>query len=141
MQTRPVTSADLARSVIAVPPMARDKDLKFDRAENEKILRHIEAGNVTTMLYGGNANFYHLAPSEYESVLGQLAEIAAPDTLVIPSAGPSLNGLHKGGVEGDCHIVRNQHATGFQGSVPSQAKFLAADDGFGFEPGADPGLA
>ena len=89
MQTRPVTSADLARSVIAVPPMARDKDLKFDRAENEKILRHIEAGNVTTMLYGGNANFYHLAPSEYESVLGQLAEIAAPDTLVIPSAGPS----------------------------------------------------
>ena len=69
--------------------MARDKDLKFDRAENEKILRHIEAGQVTTMLYGGNANFYHIAPSEYESVLGQLAEIAAADTLVIPSAGPS----------------------------------------------------
>jgi len=41
------------------------------------------------MLYGGNANFYHIAPSEYESVLGQLAEIAAADTLVIPSAGPS----------------------------------------------------
>lgn len=89
MQTRTVTTADLARSVIAVPPMARDKDLKFDRAENEKILRHIEAGQVTTMLYGGNANFYHIAPSEYESILGQLAEIAAVDTLVIPSAGPS----------------------------------------------------
>ena len=89
MQTRTVTTAYLARSVIAVPPMARDKDLKFDRAENEKILRHIEAGQVTTMLYGGNANFYHIAPSEYESVLGQLAEIAAADTLVIPSAGPS----------------------------------------------------
>ena len=89
MQTRTVTTADLARSVIAVPPIARDKDLKFDRAENEKILRHIEAGQVTTMLYGGNANFYHIAPSEYESVLGQLAEIAAADTLVIPSAGPS----------------------------------------------------
>ena len=89
MQTRTVTTADLARSVIAVPPMARDKDLKFDRAENEKILRHIEAGQVTTMLYGGNANFYHIAPSEYESVLGQLADIAAADTLVIPSAGPS----------------------------------------------------
>ena len=89
MQTRTVTTADLARSVIAVPPMARDRDLKFDRAENEKILRHIEAGQVTTMLYGGNANFYHIAPSEYESVIGQLAEIAAADTLVIPSAGPS----------------------------------------------------
>lgn len=89
MQTRPVTSADLAGSVIAVPPMARDENLKFDRAENEKIFRHIEAGKVTTLLYGGNANFYHIALSEYEAVLGQLAEIAAPDTLVVPSAGPA----------------------------------------------------
>lgn len=89
MQTRPITPADLARSVIAVPPMARDRDLKFDRSENEKIVRHIEAGGVTTLLYGGNANFYHIAPSEYESVLAGLADIAAADTLVIPSAGPA----------------------------------------------------
>ena len=33
MQTRTVTTADLARSVIAVPPMARDKDLKFDHKD------------------------------------------------------------------------------------------------------------
>lgn len=89
MQTRTVTPEDLARSVIAVPPMARDKNLKFNRTENEKIIRHIEAGQVTTLLYGGNANFYHIAPSEYESVLGELAEIAGSDTLVIPSAGPA----------------------------------------------------
>lgn len=89
MQTRSVTPADLAGSVIAVPPLARDRDLTFDPAENEKIIRHIEAGRVTTLLYGGNANFYHLAPSEYESVLDQLARLAAADTLVIPSAGPS----------------------------------------------------
>lgn len=89
MQTRPITSADLARSVIAVPPLARDSALKFDRNENEKIIRHIEAGQVTTLLYGGNANFYHISPSEYESVLAQLADIAAENTLVIPSAGPS----------------------------------------------------
>lgn len=90
MQTTPVTSADLARSVIAVPPMARDENLKFHRGENEKIIRHIEAGNVTTLLYGGNANFYHIALSEYADVLGQLAEIAAADTLVVPSAGPAF---------------------------------------------------
>lgn len=89
MQTRPVTPEDLAQSVIAVPPMARNEDLIFDRAENEKIVRHIEAGGVSTLLYGGNANFYHIAPSEFESVLGQLAEIAGPDTLVIPSVGPA----------------------------------------------------
>jgi hypothetical protein len=90
MQTRTVTTADLARSVIAVPPMARDKDLKFDRAENEKILRHIEAGQVTTMLYGGNANVYHLALDEYELLLEQLTAATAPTTLVVPSAGPTF---------------------------------------------------
>jgi dihydrodipicolinate synthase/N-acetylneuraminate lyase len=89
MQTAPVTPADLARSVIAVPPMARDRDLKFQRGENEKIVRHIEAGGVNILLYGGNANFYHTAPSEYEHILGELASIATPDTLVIPSAGPA----------------------------------------------------
>jgi dihydrodipicolinate synthase/N-acetylneuraminate lyase len=89
MQTRSVTTADLSASVIAVPPMARDHKLLFHRGENEKIMRHIEAGGVKTLLYGGNANFYHIALSEYESILGQLAEIAAPDTLVIPSVGPA----------------------------------------------------
>lgn len=89
MQTRTITPDDLSRSVIAVPPMARNQNLQFDRAENQKLIRHIEAGQVTTLLYGGNANFYHIAPSEYESVLGQLAEIAGTDTLVVPSAGPA----------------------------------------------------
>lgn len=89
MQTRSVTPEDLARSVIAVPPMARDENLQFDRSENEKIVRHIEGGDVTTLLYGGNANFYHIALSEYEAILGQLAEIAADETLVIPAAGPA----------------------------------------------------
>lgn len=89
MQTRPVTSADLANSVIAVPPMARDENLKFHRAENEKIIRHIEAGRVSTLLYGGNANFYHIALSEYEDILSQLADLAAETTLVIPAVGPA----------------------------------------------------
>lgn len=89
MQTRPITSEDLSNSVIAVPPMARDKDLKFDRSENAKIIRHIEAGNVSTLLYGGNANFYHIALSEFEDILTQLAELAGENSLVVPSVGPS----------------------------------------------------
>ena len=129
MQTRTVTTADLARSVIAVPPMARNKDLKFDRAENEKILRHIEAGQVTTMLYGGNANFYHIAPSEYESVLGQLAEIAAADTLVIPSAGPSYGvmmdqaDILKGTAYPTVMVLPHQGITTSQGVVAGLRNF------------------
>jgi dihydrodipicolinate synthase/N-acetylneuraminate lyase len=90
MQTTPITSEDLANSVIAVPPMARDENLVFDREENEKIMRHIEAGGTSTLLYGGNANFYHIALSEYENILGQLAELAGQDTLVVPAVGPAF---------------------------------------------------
>lgn len=89
MQTTPITTETLRNSVIAVPPLARDANLVVNRAENEKLIRHIEAGGVSTLLYGGNANFYHLHPSEYEATLAMLAEVAAPDTLVIPSAGPA----------------------------------------------------
>jgi dihydrodipicolinate synthase/N-acetylneuraminate lyase len=89
MQTSPVTPATLAASVIAVPPLARDNNFTVNRKENEKIVRHIENGGVTTLLYGGNANFYHLRPSEYESVLAMLAEIAGDDSLMIPSVGPA----------------------------------------------------
>jgi len=90
MQTTPVTSADLGASVIAVPPLARNTDLVFDPSENTRLIKHIESGGVNTLLYGGNANFYHIALSEYEAVLSSLAESAASDTLVIPSAGPAF---------------------------------------------------
>jgi len=89
MQTRIVTPDDLRRSVIAVPPLARDNQRKFSRAENEKIIRHIEQGNVSILLYGGNANFYHIALSEFEEILSGLREIAGEETLVIPSVGPA----------------------------------------------------
>jgi dihydrodipicolinate synthase/N-acetylneuraminate lyase len=89
MDTRAITTARLASSVIAVPPLARDAQGKVSRAENQKIVRHIEAGGVDILLYGGNANFYHLRPSEYRETLAILAEIAADGTLVIPSVGPA----------------------------------------------------
>ena len=89
MDTRPVTTARLAASVVAVPPLARDADGRISTAENARIIRHIEAGGVDTLLYGGNAILYHIRPSEYAGLLAMLATTAAKDTLVVPSAGPS----------------------------------------------------
>lgn len=89
MHTTPVTPEILAASVIAVPPLARDTSFAIHRGENTKIVRHIENGGVTTLLYGGNANFYHLRPSEYADTLAMLADIAGENTLMIPSVGPA----------------------------------------------------
>ena len=83
-----ISPADLQRSVISVPPLCRDANLKPDAVENTKLIRHIEAGGVKTFLYGGNANFYHISLSEYESVLDMLAAAAGADSLIIPSVGP-----------------------------------------------------
>src|SRR5580700_4892030 len=75
----------LAASVLAVPPLCRNSDLSLSETENAKLIRHMEAGGIRTLLYGGNANFYHIPLSEYDQVLSVLAELAGPETLVIPS--------------------------------------------------------
>lgn len=87
MQTT-ISPADLTRSVIAVPPLCRDANLQSSAAENAKLIKHIEADGVNILLYGGNANFYNISLSEYETVLDQLEAAAAADTLVVPSIGP-----------------------------------------------------
>lgn len=90
MDTRPVTPATLAQSVIAVPPLARHADLTLNHGENTRLLRYLEAGGITTILYGGNAVLGHLRPSEYASLLAALQDAAAPRTLIIPSVGPGF---------------------------------------------------
>lgn len=89
MQTSAVTPEQFSRSVLAVPPLARDDSGQVCRENNEKIVRFIEAGGVSMFLYGGNANFYHIRPSEYAATLAMLAEVAAEETLIIPSVGPA----------------------------------------------------
>ncbi|TWU60738.1 5-dehydro-4-deoxyglucarate dehydratase [Rubripirellula tenax] len=89
MNTQPFSAAQLRESVIAVPPLARDANLKIDAAENAKIIRHIEAGGVRSLLYGGNAVFYHARLSEYAALLSMLADAAGDDTVVVPSVGPA----------------------------------------------------
>ncbi len=89
MQTSPVTSADLARSVIAVPPLARNDDLTLSHAENAKLIQHLEQGGIRTMLFGGNANLYHIAVSEYREFLTLISTASADETLIVPSVGPA----------------------------------------------------
>jgi dihydrodipicolinate synthase/N-acetylneuraminate lyase len=90
MNTAPaLTTAHLERSVMAVPPLARTADGTIDPAANQQIIRHIEAGGVSLLLYGGNANIYHLPLAEYEPLLGMLAETAGAETIVVPAAGPT----------------------------------------------------
>ncbi len=89
MQTTRITQQDLAGSVVSVPPVARNADLSLNEGENRKIVEHLEAGGVSTLLYGGNALLYHVAPSQYGELLAMLEEIVSADSLVIPSVGSS----------------------------------------------------
>lgn len=93
MKTTPVTAADLRRSVIAVPPLARNADLSLNEAANRALLRHLEDGGVRSVMYGGNANFYNVGVSEYARLVDFLAEAAGADTWVLPSAGPDFGKL------------------------------------------------
>lgn len=88
MKTTPVTKEDLLRSVIAVPPLARHADFTLNRDANRVLIRYLESGGVRSLMYGGNANFYHVALSEYAATLDFLAEAAGSDTWVLPSIGP-----------------------------------------------------
>lgn len=90
MNTQPITSATLASSVISVPPLARNTDGSFNRDENRKIIRHLEAGGVKTLLYGGNAILAHVSISEYAGLLAMLTELAGENSLMIPSVGPGF---------------------------------------------------
>jgi dihydrodipicolinate synthase/N-acetylneuraminate lyase len=93
LKTTPVTPADLSASVLAVPPLARRADLGLNPDANRALIKHLEAGGVRTLMYGGNANFYHLPTSEYAATLDFIAEAAGKDTWVIPSAGADYGKL------------------------------------------------
>ena len=88
MKTSPVSAQDLQRSVIAVPPLARHDDLSLNEAANKALLGHLEAGGVRNVMYGGNANFYNVAVSEYARIVDMLAGLAGSDTWILPSVGP-----------------------------------------------------
>lgn len=90
MNPEMVTPELLARSVIAVPPLARHEDLRLNHQANRKLIGYLESGGISTLLYGGNAVFYHISLSEMEEVLRCLADSASAGTTVIPSVGPAF---------------------------------------------------
>jgi len=93
MMTSPLSLEHLQRSVMAVPPLARNADDSVNAEENRRVIRHLEAGGITLLLYGGNANFYHLPLSEFEPTLDLLATAPSDTSLVIPSVGPAYGTL------------------------------------------------
>ena len=88
MKTSKITKHDLERSVIAVPPLCRDAQLKVDATQNKLLIKHIESGGVSSLLYGGNANFYNISLAEYDETLNVLEAAAGAETWIIPSVGP-----------------------------------------------------
>src|SRR5260370_16875612 len=76
------------RWVFAAPPLARGEDGALSRAANQRMIRHIESGGLTMMMYGGNANFYHLAGRDYAETLEMLAHLPPHVSWLIPSPGP-----------------------------------------------------
>jgi 4-hydroxy-tetrahydrodipicolinate synthase len=87
MKTTAVSSADLAASVLAVPPLARRADLTIDREQNARLLDHLGAGGVRTFMYGGNANLYNMALSEFRELCDLLVALARDGDWFIPSVG------------------------------------------------------
>jgi len=90
MKTSAVTPADLAQSVLAVPPFARVRNGAAGIVENRKIVDWLIAGGVTTFMYGGNANFYNLGVLEFPLILEFLSNIAPPGAWIIPAFGPDF---------------------------------------------------
>lgn len=56
--------------------------------ENERIVKHISAGGISSLIYGGNAFLYHLDLGEFEVLLEWLSGLS-DEFRVIPSIGPS----------------------------------------------------
>jgi len=102
MNSQPMTPESLASSVIAVPPVARDRDLKWNVAENAKLVKHLEAGGITTLLYGGNAALANVALSEYAALLSHLVDSVSSQTIIVPSVGP-----HYGMMMDQAEILRD----------------------------------
>jgi dihydrodipicolinate synthase/N-acetylneuraminate lyase len=93
VKTTPVSPADLASSVIAVPPLARHRDLTISTADNRALIQYLEEGGVRTLLYGGNANLYNIGAGELPELLDMFEQEVGDDTWVIPSVGPDYGKL------------------------------------------------
>ena len=88
-----MTPTDYRASVVAVPPIALDKDLKPALEPNVQLIRHIESGGVKSVLFGGNANLYNFDLGRYGEALALMDAAASASTHVITSVGPDFGKL------------------------------------------------
>ena len=84
-------TAESWRGVLPVPPLPRRADPArgLDFVEGNKLVRHMTAGGITRLLYGGNAFLYHVTLEEYGELLDWMSGLD-DSILAIPSAGPSF---------------------------------------------------
>lgn len=75
-------------SVKKCPPLVWSGDYLPNHESNTALIRHIEAGDVSTLLYGGNANMHHIGLTSPGDLLENIIEVADENTWIIPSAGP-----------------------------------------------------
>jgi 4-hydroxy-tetrahydrodipicolinate synthase len=87
MKTTSVTPADLAACVLSVPPLPRQADGAISREQTARLMAYLRQGGVSTFMYGGNANLYSMAPSEFTSFMDLIQEIALASDWIIPSVG------------------------------------------------------
>ena len=87
MKTDAVIPADLARSVLSVPPLPRGADGAIHEGETKRLVDWLHSGGVTTYLFGGNANLYNMGVSEFGTLLDVLERISPADGWMIPSFG------------------------------------------------------
>ncbi|BCP53732.1 dihydrodipicolinate synthase family protein [Kaistia sp. 32K] len=87
MKTDAVTPADLARSVLSVPPLPRGADGAIHEGETRRLVDWLHAGGVTTYMFGGNANLYNIGVGEFATLLDVLERVSPADGWVIPSIG------------------------------------------------------
>lgn len=87
MKTDAVTPADLARSVLSVPPLPRGADGAIHEGETRRLVDWLHSGGVTTYLFGGNANLYNMGTAELATLLDVLERISPADGWMIPSFG------------------------------------------------------
>jgi 4-hydroxy-tetrahydrodipicolinate synthase len=94
MKTTPVSSTDIAASVLSVPPLARRADLAIDPLQNGRLLDHLRSGGVRTFMYGGNANLYNMGVSDLRALCDLLIKLARDGDWMIPSVGSDYGKAH-----------------------------------------------
>ena len=79
MKATPFVPADLSASVLSVPPLPRQADGTICRQQTVRLNSYLRRGGVSTFMYGGNANLYNMAPSEFMSFVGASYQMRCGD--------------------------------------------------------------